>query len=156
MSTPRVVNVRIVHESVRKYYEDLQPKRNGDSGIDLHVTHKTVIRSGETKKVHLGIAVQAADESDVRGFLLFPRSSICKTPLRLANSVGVIDVGYTGELCAYLDNIKQDPNSYEIQQGASLLQLCSFDGIPLRLRVLGDHEEFRVTERGDGGFGSTN
>ena len=38
-------------------------------------------------------------------FLLLPRSSISKTPLRLSNSVGLIDAGYRGELQAPVDNI---------------------------------------------------
>lgn len=38
------------------------------------------------------------------GFYLYPRSSISKTPFRLANSVGIIDSGYRGNLIAMLDN----------------------------------------------------
>ena len=29
-----------------------------------------------------------------------------RTPLRLANSVGIIDAGYRGNICAVVDNIK--------------------------------------------------
>ena len=35
-----------------------------------------------------------------------PRSSIVKTPLRLSNSVGVIDRGYRGQVTAVVDNLK--------------------------------------------------
>ena len=37
-----------------------------------------------------------------------PRSSISKTPLRMSNSVGLIDGGYRGEIMASVDNISDD------------------------------------------------
>ena len=40
-----------------------------------------------------------------------PRSSISKTPLRLANSIGLIDGGYRGEIMAPCDNIKNSESS---------------------------------------------
>ncbi len=43
--------------------------------------------------------------------LLFPRSSVSKTDLRLCNSVGVIDSGYRGEVIVKFD--KQGNNCYE-------------------------------------------
>ena len=40
------------------------------------------------------------------GYYLYPRSSTgSKTPLRLSNSIGVIDSGYRGNLIACFDNI---------------------------------------------------
>ena len=38
-------------------------------------------------------------------YYLYPRSSVVKTPLRLANSVGIIDSGYRGNIKAVFDNI---------------------------------------------------
>ena len=153
MATPRQVHVKITDDRARSYYDALRPKRHGDSGIDLYFIDTCVIPAGETKKIKLGIAIQPADADDLHGFLMFPRSSICKTPLRLSNSVGVIDSGYTGEICAYFDNIKKD--SYTIKPGQALLQICSFNGDPLSMRVLDNNEQLRSTDRGQGGFGST-
>ena len=42
------------------------------------------------------------------GYYLYPRSSIVKTGLRLANSVGIIDAGYRGEIIAVVDNIDKN------------------------------------------------
>ena len=50
-----------------------------------------------------------------------PRSSISKTPLRLANSIGLIDGGYRGEIMACCDNIKD--YEYTIEKGQRLFQL---------------------------------
>ncbi|SVA76917.1 uncharacterized protein METZ01_LOCUS129771, partial [marine metagenome] len=44
-----------------------------------------------------------------------PRSSIAKTPLRLCNSIGLIDGGYRGEIMAVVDNIKKE--SYTVEPG---------------------------------------
>ena len=40
-------------------------------------------------------------------YMLVPRSSISKTPLRMANSIGIIDAGYRGEIMAAVDNISK-------------------------------------------------
>ena len=46
------------------------------------------------------------EDGTPQGFSLLPRSSIVKTPLRLSNSVGVIDRGYRGQVTAVVDNLK--------------------------------------------------
>lgn len=39
------------------------------------------------------------------GYTLMPRSSISKTPLRMSNSIGLIDQGYRGNIMAFVDHI---------------------------------------------------
>ena len=54
--------------------------------------------------------------------MIFPRSSMGgKTPLRLSNSIGLIDPDYTGELLLLLDNISEE--AYEINRMDRLVQL---------------------------------
>ena len=79
-----------------------------------------------------------------------PRSSISKTPLRLANSLGLIDAGYRGEIMAAVDNIKDF--SYEVEIGQRLFQIVAMDGSAIHFE-LGDH--LSETTRGTDGFGST-
>jgi len=84
-------------------------------------------------------------------FYLYPRSSISKTGLRLANSVGIIDSGYRGHLLAALDCYQKDE---EITKGMRLVQLCTPDLQPIsKVRIVEEH--IGETERGSGGFGST-
>eukprot|EP00922_Rhytidocystis_sp_ex-Travisia-forbesii_P052927 GHVS01078500.1.p1 GENE.GHVS01078500.1~~GHVS01078500.1.p1 ORF type:complete len:232 (-),score=84.53 GHVS01078500.1:262-957(-) len=85
------------------------------------------------------------------GWLLFPRSSISKTPLRLCNSVGVIDGGYRGEIMVVVDNIKQTP--YTVKVGDRIVQAVAFDGKEMSFEVVERLDE--KTARGAGGFGST-
>ena len=80
-------------------------------------------------------------------YYLYPRSSISKTPFRLANSVGIIDRGYRGNIGAYFDC-----KGGQIEAGQRLVQLCSPTLDPFHV-VLTDSLTF--TQRGENGFGST-
>ena len=83
-------------------------------------------------------------------WLVMPRSSISKTPLRLANSIGLIDAGYRGEIMAAVDNIKSV--DFSVKKGERYFQAVSFDGGAISLEIV---TELSVTSRGEGGFGST-
>ena len=84
-------------------------------------------------------------------FYIYPRSSIGKTPLRLANSVGIIDAQYRGNLIVQVDNISSE--SYTIQKGQRLFQICSQDLTPFRSVKIVD--SLLNTLRGAKGIGST-
>jgi dUTP pyrophosphatase len=87
------------------------------------------------------------------GYFLYPRSSTgTKTPLRLANSIGIIDSGYRGNYIAAFDNVRIE--SFQIEQAQRLVQICSPNlTYPLRVELV---EELDMdTVRGEGGFGST-
>lgn len=82
---------------------------------------------------------------------IVPRSSIgSKTPLRLSNSVGVIDSDYRGELCVLYDNISD--SVYHIKAGDRIAQLLI---MPAHHFKAVEVDTLPETERGDGGFGST-
>ncbi|KAF4742221.1 hypothetical protein FOZ63_026115, partial [Perkinsus olseni] len=83
-------------------------------------------------------------------WLLMARSSISKTPLRLSNSIGLIDQGYRGEIIAAVDNIKNE--AYTVKGGDRLVQAVGFDGKGITMELV---EELDETTRGEGGFGST-
>ena len=89
------------------------------------------------------------------GFYLYPRSSTgAKTPLRLANSVGIIDSGYRGPLIAVFDNIRE--SEYVIQDTQRLVQICPPDlSYPVYVILVDSESDLGKTQRGSGGFGST-
>ena len=120
-----------------------------DSGYDLFSTNEINIEPWQVSKVPLGVAC-APDNINYHGYYLYPRSSISKTPLMLANSVGIIDAGYRGEICAMVRNCSN--NLYTIAQGDKLFQLCSPDLKPLDIIIV---NELLESERGTNGFGST-
>jgi len=119
----------------------------GDAGLDLFIVDNKIIRAHETAKIHLGIA---CENSENKPYLLMPRSSISKTPLRLCNSIGLIDAGYRGEIIAAVDNIKD--KSFEVHVGERLFQLVAMNGSEINFELV---SELTKTERGTGGFGST-
>jgi len=91
------------------------------------------------------------------GYYMYPRSSLSKTPLRLANSVGIIDSGYRGNLCAKFD-VLYDPSEWVCEKNHRLLQICSGTLKPFRVEIVDNVEDLNKngdTERGSGGFGST-
>ena len=128
-----------------------------DSGLDLFCPDDITIAAGETKIIDLGIKAEAFTLGGTgcvppqpAAFYIYPRSSISKTPLRLANSVGIIDAGYRGNLMLALDNIKNV--DYTIKSGQRLAQICSPDLKPITWCFT---DELSKTARGKGGFGST-
>ena len=80
-----------------------------------------------------------------------PRSSIgAKTPLRLSNSIGIIDSSYRGLLGILYDNISDSP--YTINVGDRIAQLLIFPAYHFKPQQV---DILPVSDRGEGGFGST-
>ena len=119
----------------------------GDAGLDLFIIENQTIEPGSSTRIHLGIS---CENIDAKPYLLMARSSISKTPIRLSNSVGLIDAGYRGEIMAAVDNIKE--YSYNIEKGQRLFQLVSMAGEEIRFDLV---ETLSDSSRGEGGFGST-
>jgi dUTP pyrophosphatase len=123
-----------------------------NSGFDLHCLKDITIESGSVVLVGMGVRCKMEDASGrPLAYYLYARSSISKTPLMLANGVGIIDHSYRGEIKAALRNLSSEP--YVIEKGTRLVQICTFDLSPFYI-IYG---EVRTddTERGAGGFGST-
>jgi len=135
------------NKTAREFYADHGHFHDGDAGLDLYVLEDITFEPGETKLIKLGIS---CEPDDGRAYCLFPRSSISKTPLRMSNSIGLIDGGYRGEIMASCDNIKDD--SYMAEKGQRLFQLVATDSSPIHYELVDGLSE---TTRADGGFGST-
>lgn len=133
----------------------------GDAGLDLVVPEDIFIGSGE--KILLDLQVKAQLVSKVcfyknkyHSYLLMPRSSIAtSTPLMMVNSLGLIDSGYTGNLKVPLINLSE--NDFLIKKGSRLVQLVTPNLTSIKtFNILLKDEFNRKTDRGTGGFGSTN
>ena len=142
-----------------------------DSGFDLlipsnywedDVTYLKNRFSETTFKLPLRVkCAMVAHDNRYVGYYLYPRSSIVKTPLRIANSVGIIDSGYRGELAAVVD--KHDASNdwktvlkRECKKLDRLFQICAPDLAPFQVELVERETDLSAeTERGGGGFGST-
>jgi dUTP pyrophosphatase len=105
-------------------------------------------------KVTCSARIIKKDYSYNTGFYMYPRSSISKSKLRLANNVGIIDAGYRGHLIGMFDCIS---NNIEIVNKFDRhLQICAPCLIPIIVELVKSREELgEETVRGSGGFGST-
>lgn len=119
-----------------------------DAGFDLKARKDASVFPQDTEFIPTGVCIEIPV-----GFvgLLFPRSSISKTPLRMANSVGVIDAGFTGEIQVPLYNTS-DVEIRDIEKYDKIAQLVIVPLADISLEIV---DELEDTERGDGGFGST-
>lgn len=131
----------------------------GDAGMDLTAVSKEIDDYGN-ESYGTGLAIEIP--VDYVG-LIFPRSSISKFHLDLANAVGVIDSGYRGEIIckfkptphftigSHNTNMLKVNMSYEI--GDRIAQIII---MPVPEVTFIEVDELSETDRGDGGFGSTN
>lgn len=122
-----------------------------DAGADLRSTTEHLIYPNEIKTVGTGIALRIPE-----GFvgLVFSRSGMGKSGITLANSVGVIDAEYRGEIKVMLQNSSLEP--FKIAKGDRIAQIVLTPIItPEFIEFTGEEEAWNVSSRGIGGFGST-
>jgi len=124
----------------------VKAKKNEDTGLDIPMQSSILIPSGvKSFKVNLSYKGK-----QTHGYMLVPRSSLAKTGIRLANSIGIVDKNYRGDVCVIIDNISD--NEVLLQEGCCYFQIVSFCG-KLPGYQIGEVSE--ETTRGIGGFGST-
>ena len=135
---------------VKKLREDaVIPKKAHitDTGYDLWVLD-------EYKRLDNGVVMYSTglqiEPPSGFYFEIVPRSSIIKSGHIQANSVGVVDYGYRGEL--FVPLLKVDENSPDLELPKKIGQLvlrqintCEFV----------ETDNLNGTRRGEGGFGST-
>lgn len=120
-----------------------------DAAADLYAMADQIIPAHSYgNMIRTGVRIQLPE-----GWLamILPRSSMgVKTPLRLSNSVGLIDSGYRGELGVLYDNTSDE--DYKIVNGdriAQLLVMPNYRFQPKVVDILAD------SDRGETGFGDS-
>jgi dUTP pyrophosphatase len=171
--------IELYTEHIAKHNVATETALFHNSGFDLFVPQETIFdRDFVTKFVDLKIkgemiycdkSLEVTIETDEGesetvsgasyscGYYVYPRSSISKTPLMLANHVGIIDSGYRGNMMAALRKLPTSENvaeSYKVEKHTRLFQICHPTLCPVFV-VLVPESELNSSERGTGGFGST-
>ncbi len=147
---------------IKKLHKDaVIPKyeTDGSVGMDLTAVSKDYDEQGNiVYGTGLAIQIQEGYYADLR-----PRSSISKYDLTLANSVGTIDSDYRGELI-----LKFKPTLRKSTWSGGVYEVdtvCEYDIgdriaqiviLPYPKVYFVEVDELYETERGTGGFGSTN
>ena len=145
-----------------------------DAGFDLYNTESIVSNGCQTiivdYKIQCAMKVCINGIERYVGYYLYCRSSTgSKTPLRLSNSVGIIDSGYRGNIKACFDNnninnsdinssdILVGSNDFVLKQGERYSQLCPPNlEYPMKVVIVDNISDLgNETIRGYGGFGSS-
>lgn len=154
-----VLKLSVSPELAEKYKEHvdahnksiLSDGKYANSGFDLFVPETTVVTSVNAKMISMRVKCEMLYKGHPCGYYMFPRSSISKTPLMLANHTGIIDAGYRGELIGAFRNLGND---YEVEKYTRLLQICHPKLCPIYVIIVQEYS-LSSTSRADGGFGST-
>lgn len=141
----KIVNKKLIKEfGTPEYGSEMA------AGFDLRTDRDFTLQPNETITVGTGIAVNIMDKNIQ--LKLYPRSGMGSKGLVLGNLTGVIDSDYQGEVKACLWNRTDEPISYS--RGQRVLQGV-FEQVVRVTNPKYVSEFSTVTERGDGGFGST-
>jgi len=125
---------------------------SGSAAMDLRacLSEALTVQPGETVLVPSGIAISIHDPGLVA--LLMPRSGLgIKHGIVLANTIGVIDSDYQGEIGIGIFN--RSTTAYTIEPGE---RICQMMFVPVTQVSLAVVDEFsKDSARGAGGFGHT-
>jgi deoxyuridine 5'-triphosphate nucleotidohydrolase len=134
------------------------PSKNNysDAGLDLTIIKEYKRMNSDTVLYDTGIKLEIPNGYYVE---IVPRSSISRSGYILANSVGIIDQGYTGNLYVALRKINKDCEDlvmpYKCCQIIMKKQIYPKIVIEDLVSTETDSHNNSGTSRGSGGFGST-
>ena len=123
----------------------------GSAGLDLRacIDATLIIEPGSTHLVPTGLAIHVADPGYAA--VILPRSGLGhKNGIVLGNLVGLIDSDYQGQLM--ISTWNRGTTSFTLNPFERLAQLVIVPVIQAEFNIV---EEFGLSERGAGGFGST-
>jgi dUTP pyrophosphatase len=123
----------------------------GSAGLDLRacIEHTQTIHPGETVMIPTGIAIHI--DNTYYAALILPRSGLGhKHGIVLGNLVGLIDSDYQGQLLVSCWNRSKE--TFLLNPMERIAQLVIVPVVQADFHLV---DEFTVSERGDGGFGST-
>ena len=127
-----------------------------DSGVDLYVPLNQTFHNNKVGTINHQIRCFMKENATglTCGYYMYPRSSIYKYPLMAANSVGIIDAGYRGNIMA---KVRCFENDTYIAMGSKLFQICAPDLSPLNVKVITSPEDYSMeaSQIGRNGFGSS-
>lgn len=153
-STKYILEICPITEIAKGFYQMELNRKDDNAGFDVHSTESLTVYD-KVEFIPFGIKVRMlkiVEDCEQIGchYWLVPRSSIYKSGLVMANSVGVIDSSYRGELKAPVWSMTG--NSI-VGKGDRLFQILAPDmGHISEVRIV---ESLPESNRGEGGFGSS-
>jgi dUTP pyrophosphatase len=126
-----------------------------NAGFDLYCAKNQPVVGENVTLLDLGVKAVMKEEQtgENQHYWLAPRSSIWKSGVTMANSMGIIDRSYRGVLMGAVVLMKYPPVT--IEAGTRLFQILPPDMGTITSVYLHDMALIDTTSRGEGGFGST-
>lgn len=127
--------------------KSLQYAKPGDAGMDLRADEAVRLEPGEIRPVPTGVFMAIPE-----GYfgMVVPRSGAALNGLGVANSPGIVDSGYRGEIKVLSYNMSREP--IQIHEGDRIAQIVFVSHAQASLHPT---NSLPTSERGLGGFGST-
>ena len=152
--------LQMYKQKIQDHNQQIDTNEFPNSGFDLLLPTETIFEHNNFKsqlidfkiKTEMTYKLSPISEPSPCAFGIFLRSSICNTPLVLANHVGVIDAGYRGNIkgafrCLY--------GSFVAEKNTRLIQICHPSFCKIRVVLVDKETDLSTTVRGSGSFGST-
>lgn len=143
------IDIRILDSRLREAMPHYAT--SGAAGLDLRacIAEMLVLKPGMTELIPAGIAIHLADPG--LAAVVLPRSGLGhRHGIVLGNLVGLIDSDYQGQIMVSMWN--RGYESFTIQPLDRIAQLVVVPVVQVQMNVV---EEFLLSDRGAGGFGST-
>ena len=118
----------------------------GDAGLDLYPYEMYILKPGEQKLFRTGIAMEIPN--GYVGLIWDKSGHAAKRGIKVFG--GVVDAGYRGEVMVSLKNFSE--SDFGVTREKSIAQMLIQPVVSANITEVG---ELSDTQRGEGGFGST-
>ena len=145
------IEIKIINPLMGESIPIPKYETKGSAGIDLRacIKEKVLLAAGTTLMVPIGFAMYLEDPN--LAALVVPRSGLgSKKGIVLGNLVGLIDSDYQGELMVPAWN--RSDKDFEINPGDRIAQMIIVPVVQAKFKIV---ENFKESERGEKGFGSS-
>ena len=146
--------LQMYQKKVQDHNQQIDTNAFPNSGFDLLLPTETTFEHNNFKSllVDFKIKTEMTVKNTPSAFGIYLRSSICNTPLVLANHVGVIDAGYRGNIKGAFRCLD---GTFVAEKFTRLIQICHPSFCKIRVVLVEKETDLSTTVRGSGGFGST-
>lgn len=145
-------------KKIQDHNQQIDTNEFPNAGFDLLLPENTTFEHNNFKsqlidfKIKTEMTFTDGNSTIPSAFGIYLRSSICNTPLALANHVGVIDAGYRGNIKGAFRCLD---GSFVAEKFTRLIQICHPSFCKIRVVLVDKETDLSTTVRGSGGFGST-
>lgn len=150
--------LQMYKKKIQDHNQQIDTNAFPNSGFDLLLPTDTTFEHNNFKsqlidfKIKTEMTFTSLNTTIPSAFGIYLRSSICNTPLVLANHVGVIDAGYRGNIKGAFRCLD---GSFVAEKYTRLIQICHPSFCKIRVELVDKETDLSTTVRGSGGFGST-